>query len=78
MAKKRVKRAAKRRPAAKRRRPPKTHIEFRPVRRVVKSKIAELRKLPQTPQVAEAIGRMEECLAQVTQMCGENMLFPIA
>lgn len=78
MAKRRSKKAV-RRPAAKRRkvvvRP--RGVEFSSVRKAARKKIEELRALEQTPEVIAAIGRMEECVAQVTQICGDNMLLPV-
>jgi hypothetical protein len=72
------KRVAKRRPAAKRRKAaPAKGVEFSTVRKAAEQKIKELKRLEQTPDVAAAIGRMEECIAQVSQICGHNMLFPI-
>jgi hypothetical protein len=52
-------------------------VALTPVRTVVTKKIKELRRREQTPRVSEAIGRMEECLAQITQMCGDHMIFPV-
>jgi hypothetical protein len=80
MAKRRAKKKGSKRAtrAKTRRQPPGPKmVELSPVRRAVQNKIKELRKLEQTPRVSEAIGRMEECLAQVTQMCGDHMIFPI-
>jgi hypothetical protein len=76
---KRSSKKAVRRPAAKRRktvvRP--RGVEFSSVRKVARRKIQELKRLEQTPEVIAAIGRMEECVAQVTQICGDDMLFPV-
>jgi hypothetical protein len=36
-----------------------------------------MRKLEQTPRVREAIGRMEEALAQFSQICGTHMIVPV-
>jgi hypothetical protein len=72
-----VKSRAKRR-ATKRRtttRKPK-NVRLSPVGKAIKQKIKEMRKLDQTPQVTEAIGKMEESLAQLSQICGDIMIFP--
>jgi hypothetical protein len=66
-----TKRTSKRRPTGK----PKA-VRLSPVRTAVKQKIREMKKLEQTPRVTEAIGKMEECLAQFSQICGDVMIFP--
>jgi len=79
MVKKRATRKRSTRPKApaRRRRPGPNEVELSDVRRVVERKIKHLRGLEQTPRVKEAMGRMQEALAQVTQMCGDWMIFPI-
>ncbi len=79
MVKKRATRKRSTRPKSRvqRRRPSSNEVELSDVRRVVTKKIKHLRTLEQTPRVSEAIGRMEEALSQVTQMCGDHMIFPI-
>lgn len=54
-----------------------TQVRLSPVGKAIKQKIGELRRLEQTPQVSEAIGKMEESLAQLTQICGDVMIFPV-
>ena len=51
-------------------------VRLSPVGRAIKQKIGELKRLEPTPQVSEAIGKMEESLAQLTQICGDVMIFP--
>lgn len=52
-------------------------VELSPVRRAVERKIAQLKRLEQTPRVREALKRMKRCKAEVAAMCGTHMLFPI-
>jgi hypothetical protein len=71
--------ARKRRPAKRRRtsrKPQATSVRLTPVGRAIKQKIKELERLEQTPRVTEAIGKMQESLAQLTQICGDIMIFP--
>jgi hypothetical protein len=74
-----VKARAKRKPT-KRRKTTRTtklkQVRLSPVGRAIRQKIGELKRLEQTPHVSEAIGKMEESLAQLTQICGDVMIFP--
>jgi hypothetical protein len=76
MVKARSKRRPAKRGAKKRATRGKKSVRLTPVRTAVKQKIRELKRLEQTPRVTEAIGKMEECLAQFSQICGEVMIFP--
>jgi hypothetical protein len=75
MAKARPKRRPVKRGTRKRTKKAKA-VRLSPVGSAVKQKIRELKKLEQTPRVTEAIGKMEECLAQLSQICGDIMIFP--
>ena len=72
--------ARKKRKPTKRRKTTRTtklkQVRLSPVGRAIKQKIGELKRLEPTPQVSEAIGKMEESLAQLTQICGDVMIFP--
>jgi hypothetical protein len=75
MVKARAKRKpTKRRPTTRTQKP--KSVRLSPVGKAIRQKIAELKRLEQTPRVGEAIGRMEESLAQLTQICGDVMIFP--
>lgn len=69
-----VKRAAK---SKTKRKPSRRKLSLGQARTEVTSKIKALKKLEQTPKVEETIGKLEECLAQFSQICGTHMIIPI-
>lgn len=77
MAKVRSKKRARKAKAKARRKPSGRKVSLRPAKQAVRRKIGEMKRLEQTPRVREAIGRMEEALAQFSQICGTHMIVPV-
>jgi hypothetical protein len=69
-----VKRTAK---SKTKRKPSRRKLSLGRARTEVKGKINALKKLEQTPKVEETIGKLEECLAQFSQICGTHMIIPV-
>jgi hypothetical protein len=76
MAKARKKRRPAKRGTTKRKTTKGKAVRLSPVGKAIKQKIRELERLERTPRVTEAIGKMEESLSQLSQICGDIMIFP--